>query len=86
MVRLYQDIKSFLESRLDLIKTKLIGLYIKYNVNSVQEFEESYKKGEVEESVSLDDFQEMDRVVNFNAAEDLVKSRALKAIELKDKK
>ena len=59
MVRLYQDIKSFLESRLDLIKTKLIGLYIKYKVNSVQEFEESYKKGEVEESVSLDDFQEM---------------------------
>jgi hypothetical protein len=58
----YKGIKSFLESQLDLIKTKLSRLHVKYKVNSVEEFEKQYENGSVEEAQSLEDFQEMDRL------------------------
>ncbi len=46
---LYESLKFFLEKKLRELKTEIFTIISKYGINSVEEFEEKYKKGEIEE-------------------------------------
>ena len=57
-----QSLKVFMEKRLREIKTEVFRLTGKYSVSSVNELEELYKKGEVEEKDSWRDYQKLDHL------------------------
>ena len=56
------SLKVFLEKKLREINTEIFKISIKYGVSSVEEFEDLYKKGKIEEKDSLEDFQQLDRL------------------------
>ena len=61
-VILKEGLKFFLERKLREIKTEIFRIAGKYKVSSIEELEELYKRGEVEEKDSWDDFQKLDHL------------------------
>ncbi len=59
---LKESLTIFLERKLREIGTEIFKLTAKYNISSVEELEELYKKGEVEEKDSWNDFQRLDHL------------------------
>lgn len=59
---LRESLKVFLERKLREIKTEIFKIVGKYKVSSVEELEELYKKGEVEEKDSWQDLQKLDHL------------------------
>ena len=59
---LRESLKFFLERKLREIKTELYKIRIQYNVSSVTEFEDLYKRGKIEEKDTWQDLQELDHL------------------------
>lgn len=59
---LKESLKVFLERKLREIKTEMFKIRTKYGVSSVKEFEELYRKGEVEEKDTWQDLQRFDHL------------------------
>ncbi|NUO09853.1 MAG: ribbon-helix-helix protein, CopG family [Candidatus Brocadia sp.] len=59
---LRESLKFFLERKLREIKTEIFKIRTKYGVSSVEEFEELYRKGEVEEKDTWQDIQKLDHL------------------------
>lgn len=57
-----EGIIAFLEKKLKEIKSEIYEISSKYNVGSIWEFDELYKKGLVEEKVSWRDYQKLDHL------------------------
>ena len=57
-----ESLKAFLERKLREIKTEVFRLTGKYSISSVEELEELYKKGEIEEKGSWRDYQKLDHL------------------------
>ena len=57
-----ESLKVFLERKLREIKTEIFKITGKYKVSSVKEFEELYKKGEIEEKDTWQDLQRLDHL------------------------
>lgn len=57
-----EGLKFFLERKLREIKTELFKIHSKHGVSSVKDFENLYKKGEVEESDTWQDMQKLDHL------------------------
>ncbi len=59
---LRESLKVFLERKLRELKAEIFKIRAKYGVPSVEEFEELYKKGEIEERDSWQDLQRLDHL------------------------
>ena len=59
---LRESLKFFLERKLIEIKTEVFSIRTKYGVSSVEELEEKYKKGEIEEKDTWQDLQKLDHL------------------------
>jgi hypothetical protein len=59
---LHDSVKIFLERKLRELKTDIFKITSKYGVLSVEELEGKYKKGELEEKDSWQDFQLLDHL------------------------
>ena len=59
---LEQGMKTFLEKKLREIRAEIIQITGKYGISSVEEMEERYKQGALEEKDTWRDFQELDRL------------------------
>jgi hypothetical protein len=59
---LRDSLKVFLERKLREIKTEIFKIRTKYGVSSVEEFEDRYKKGEIEEKDTWQDLQRLDHL------------------------
>ena len=57
-----EGLKIFLERKLREIKTEIFRITGKYKITSVEELEELYKRGEIEEKDSLGDYQKLDHL------------------------
>ena len=51
-----------MERKLREIRTEIFRIRGKYKISSVEEFEELFKKGEIEEKNSLGDYQKLDHL------------------------
>ena len=61
-VVIQEGLKIFLERKLREIKTEIFRITGKYKISSVKEFEELYKRGEIEEKDSWNDYQKLDHL------------------------
>ncbi len=59
---LKESLSYFLERKLREIKTEIFRITSRYNVSSVEELDELYKKGNIEEKNSWGDFQKLDHL------------------------
>ena len=59
---LEQGMKTLLEKKLREIRAEIIQITGKYGISSVEEMEERYKQGALEEKDTWRDFQELDRL------------------------
>ena len=59
---LKKSLKFFIENKLREIKTEIFVISGKYNVSSIEDFDELYKRGKVEEKDSWIDFQNLDHL------------------------
>jgi len=59
---LRDSLKVFLERKLREIKTEVFKIRTKYGISNVEEFEERYKKGEIEEKDTWQDLQRLDHL------------------------
>lgn len=59
---LRESLKFFLERKLREIKTEIFKIRTKYGVSSVEEFEELYKKGKIEEKDTWQELQRLDHL------------------------
>lgn len=63
-----ESIKYYLEKKIRELKTSIFEIRTKYGVSSVEEFEEKYRSGEIEEKNSWQEFQQLDHL-EFKAEE-----------------
>lgn len=59
---LRESLKFYLEKIIREIKTNIFKIRTKYGVSSIEDFEEKYKKGEIEEKDSWQEFQKLDHL------------------------
>lgn len=59
---LKESLIYFLEKKLRAIKTDIFKITGKYNISSIEEFEDHYKKGSIEERDSWSEFQKLDHL------------------------
>ncbi len=59
---LNESVKVFLEKRLKDIRLQIYNIGLKYNITSVEELDNLYKEGKVEELESFSDYTELDRL------------------------
>jgi hypothetical protein len=52
----------YLEKKIRELKTDIFKIRTKYGVSSIEEFEEKYKNGEIEEKDSWQEFQKLDHL------------------------
>lgn len=57
-----ESIRFFLEKKIRELKTEIFKIRTKYHVSSIEEFDEKYKTGEIEEKDSWQEFQQLDRL------------------------
>jgi hypothetical protein len=57
-----EGLKYFLEKKMRELKTEIYRIRGKYNISSVEELEDLFKKGQVEEKDALTDFQRLDHL------------------------
>ena len=57
-----ESLKFYLEKIIREIKTDIFKIRTKYGVSSIEDFEEKYKKGEIEEKDSWQEFQKLDHL------------------------
>jgi len=59
---LRDSLKVFLERKLREIKVEVFKIRTKYGISNVEEFEERYRKGEIEEKDTWQDLQRLDHL------------------------
>ena len=59
---LHESFKFYLERKIREIKTEIFKIRTKYGVASVEEFEEKYRSGEIEEKDTWQEFQALDHL------------------------
>jgi hypothetical protein len=59
---IHESIKFYLEKKIRELKTDIYRIRTKYGVSSIEDFEEKYKKGEIEEKNSWQEFQTLDHL------------------------
>jgi hypothetical protein len=59
---LRESLKFYLEKIIREIKTDIFKIRTKYGVSSIEDFEEKYKKGEIQEKDSWQEFQKLDHL------------------------
>ncbi len=59
---LRESLRFFLERKLREIKTEIFKIRTRYHISSVEEFEELYRKGEIEEENTWQDLQRLDHL------------------------
>ncbi len=59
---LREGLKYFLERKLREIRTEIYKIRTRYGVSSVEEFEDLYKKGEVDEKDTWQELQRLDHL------------------------
>lgn len=59
---LHQSLKTFLEKKLRELKTEIYQIHSKYGICAVQDLEERYKKGTLEEKETWQDLQKLDHL------------------------
>jgi len=57
-----ESLRFFLEKKIRELKTEIFKIRSKFNVSSIEEFEEKYKTGEIEEKDSWQEFQQLDHL------------------------
>ncbi len=57
-----ESLRFYLEKRIRELKADIYKIKTKYGVSSIEDFEEKYKKGEIEEKDSWQEFQELDHL------------------------
>ena len=57
-----ESIRFYLERKIRELKTDIFKIRTKYSVSSIEEFEEKYKSGEIEEKDSWQEFQALDHL------------------------
>ncbi|HLP45967.1 MAG TPA: hypothetical protein VK469_08475 [Candidatus Kapabacteria bacterium] len=57
-----ESIRFFLEKKIRELKIEIFKIRTKYNVSSIEEFDEKYKTGEIDEKDSWQEFQQLDRL------------------------
>ena len=57
-----ESLKVFLEKKLREIKTEMYEIRVKYKVSSVEEFEELYRRGQIEEKDTWQELQRLDHL------------------------
>jgi len=57
-----ENLKVFLERKLRELKVEIFRIRSKYGISSVEEFEELYKRGEIEEKNTWQDLQRLDHL------------------------
>lgn len=57
---LHESLQFFLERKLRELKIEIFKIRVKYGISSVEEFEEQYRKGMVEEKDTWQDLQKLD--------------------------
>ena len=57
-----ESLKIFLERKLRELKVEIFRIRSKYGISSVEEFEELYKRGEIEEKNTWQDLQRLDHL------------------------
>jgi hypothetical protein len=59
---LRESLRFYLERKIRELKTEIFKIRTKYDVASIEEFEEKYRSGEVEEENSWQEFQALDHL------------------------
>ena len=57
-----ESLKFYLERKIRELKTDIFKIRTKYGVSSIEDFEEKYKSGEIEEKDSWQEFQKLDHL------------------------
>jgi hypothetical protein len=57
-----ESLRFYLEKKIRELKTDIFKIRTKYGVSSIEEFEEKYKNGEIEEKDSWQEFQKLDHL------------------------
>ncbi len=57
-----EGIRFFLKRKLREIKTEIFRIIGKYKISSIKEFEELYKRGDIEENETWRDYQKLDHL------------------------
>ena len=57
-----ESITFYLEKKIRELKTDIYKIRTKYGVSSIEDFEEKYKSGEIEEKDSWQEFQKLDHL------------------------
>jgi hypothetical protein len=57
-----ESLRFFLEKKIRELKTEIFKIRAKYGVSSIEDFEERYKTGEIEEKDSWQEFQQLDHL------------------------
>lgn len=56
------SLKVFIEKKLRELKTEIFKIRVRYGVSNVEEFEDRYKKGTIEEKDTWQDLQRLDHL------------------------
>jgi hypothetical protein len=57
-----ESVKTYLHIRLVHCESEIFSIAKKYGISSIEEFEERYKKGEIEEEGTWEDFFKLDHL------------------------
>ncbi|MGD2090177.1 MAG: hypothetical protein PVH61_28630 [Candidatus Aminicenantes bacterium] len=57
-----ESLKLYLERKIRELKTDIFKIRTKFGVSSIEDFEEKYKSGEIEEKDSWEEFQKLDHL------------------------
>ena len=57
-----ESLETYLHIRLKRCESELFNLTRKYGVSSIEDFEEEYKRGNIEEEVTWEDFFRLDHL------------------------
>jgi len=57
-----ESLRFYLGRKIRELKTDIYKIRLKYGVSSIEDFEEKYKKGEIEERDSWQEFQQLDHL------------------------
>lgn len=57
-----ESLKSYLEKKIRELKTDIFKIRTKYGVSSIEDFEQKYKDGKIEEKDSWQEFQKLDHL------------------------
>lgn len=57
-----ESLRFYLEKKIRELKADIFKIRTKYGVSSIEEFEEKYKTGEIEEKDSWQEFQKLDHL------------------------